>query len=94
MIITKKDFLILGEGLTQELGENSLIAGKKYSINFVQKNKTFCLSFRYNRPKSYFFVNGTEIIKFKVKESEIVSSKLYLGNISKDLVLITWQKQD
>ena len=30
------------------------------------------------------FVNGTEIYKFKVKDSEIVASPLCLGNISKD----------
>ena len=31
-----------------------------------------------------FFVNGTDIIKFKAKDSEIVANPLYLGNISKD----------
>ena len=30
------------------------------------------------------FVNGTEIIKFKAKDSKIVASPLCLGNISKD----------
>ena len=30
------------------------------------------------------FVNGTEIYKFKAKDSEIVPSPLCLGNISKD----------
>ena len=30
------------------------------------------------------FVNGTEIQKFKAKDSEIVTSTLCLGNISKD----------
>ena len=30
------------------------------------------------------FVNGKEIYKFKVKDSEIVASQLCLGNISKD----------
>ena len=30
------------------------------------------------------FVNGTEIYKFKVKDSEIVASPLCLGNISKN----------
>ena len=30
------------------------------------------------------FVNGTEIYKFKVKDSEIVATPLCLGNISKD----------
>ena len=29
------------------------------------------------------FVNGIEIIKFKAKDSEIVATPLYLGNISK-----------
>ena len=30
------------------------------------------------------FVNGTEIIKFKAKDSEIVAAPFCLGNISKD----------
>ena len=30
------------------------------------------------------FVNGTEIIKFEAKDSEIVATPLCLGNISKD----------
>ena len=30
------------------------------------------------------FVNGSEIYKFKAKDSEIVSTPLCLGNISKD----------
>ena len=30
------------------------------------------------------FVNGTEIYKFKVKDSEIVATPLCLGNISKN----------
>ena len=33
---------------------------------------------------SYSFVNGTEIYKFKGKDSEIVARPLCLGNISKD----------
>ena len=32
----------------------------------------------------YLFVNGTEIIKFKAKDSEIVVTPLHSGNISKD----------
>ena len=38
----------------------------------------------YNRANSYLFVNGTEICKFKAKDSAIVASQLCLGNISKD----------
>ena len=33
---------------------------------------------------SYLFVNGTEIYKFKAKDSEVASSLLCLRNISKD----------
>ena len=32
----------------------------------------------------YLFINGTEIHKFKAKDSEIVATPLCLGNISKD----------
>ena len=38
----------------------------------------------YNGANSYLFVNGTEIIKFKAKDSSIVATPLCLGNISKD----------
>ena len=54
------------------------------SINFTITNVDFCLSLRYNGENSYLFVNGTEIYKFKAKDSEIVASPLCLGNISKD----------
>ena len=55
-----------------------------YFISFKEKNKKFCLSLLYNEANSYLFVNGTEIYKFKAKDSEIVASPLCLGNISKD----------
>ena len=38
----------------------------------------------YNGANSYLFVNGTEIYKFKAKDTEIVASPLCLGNIYKD----------
>ena len=79
----KKDILILGIEPTQGL-EHTLSAEKMYSINFTKKNTKFCLSLHYNGTNSYLFVNGTEIIKFKVKDSEILAYSLCLGNISKD----------
>ena len=83
MIIREKT-LILGIGPTQGLGEHSLTAEKMYSINFTKEYTKFCLSLHYNGANSYLFVNGTEIYKFKAKDSEIVASPLCLGNISKD----------
>ena len=55
-----------------------------YSINFTNTNEKFCLGLHYNGANSYLFVNGTEIYKFKAKDSPIVASPLCLGNISKD----------
>ena len=69
-----KDILVLGRGPTQGLGENSLTAEKMYSINFTVTKKKFCLSLHYNGANSYLLVNGTEIYKFKAKDSEIVPS--------------------
>ena len=54
------------------------------SINFTVTKKLFCLSLHCNGEHSYLFVNGTEIYKFKAKNSEIVAIPLCLGNISKD----------
>ena len=79
-----KDILILGKGPTQGLGEHSLTAEKIHLINFTLTKKKFCLSLHYNGANSYLFINGTEIYKFKVKDSKIVGSPLCLGNISKD----------
>ena len=55
-----------------------------YSINFTVTKKKFCLSFHYNGANSYSFANGTEISKFKAKDSEILVGPICLGNISKD----------
>ena len=79
----KEDILILGKGPTQGF-EHRLSAEKLYLVNFTKKNIKFCLSLHYNRANSYLFVNGTEIIKFKAKDSEILAYSLCLGNISKD----------
>ena len=38
----------------------------------------------YNGANSDLFANGTEIIKFKVKDSNIIATPLCLGKISKD----------
>ena len=75
--------LVLGIGPTQGL-EHTLTAEKMYSINFTVTNKKFCLSLHYNGANSYLFVNGTEIYKFKAKDSEIVLGPMCLANISKD----------
>ena len=78
----KKDILVLGICPTQGL-EHTLTGEKMYSINFIVTKKEFCLSLHYNGANSYLFANGTEIYKFKAKDSEIAASLLCLGNISR-----------
>ena len=87
----KKDILVLGKGPTQEL-EHTLTAEKMYLINFTLTKKKFCLSFHYNEANSYLFVNGTEIYKFKAKDSEILVDQICLGNISKDWLINNMKK--
>ena len=50
------------------------------------------MSLHYNGANSYLFINGTEIHKFKAKDSEIAASPLCLGNISKDFSVDTMKK--
>ena len=63
-----------------------------YSNSFTENNKEFCLSSPYNGANSYLFVNGTQIHKFKAKDSEIAATPLCLGNISKDFSVDNMKK--
>ena len=87
-----KNISALGEGITQGLDDTTLTAEKSYSINFTKSNTKFCLSLHYNGADSYLFVNGTEIIKFKAKDSEIITNPLCLGNISEDFSVANMKK--
>ena len=78
----KKYILIPGKGPTQGLGELSLTEEEMYLVNFIVTRNKFCLSVHCNGANGYLFVNGTEIIKFKAKDSGIVAILLCLGNIS------------
>ena len=87
LITRKKDISFLGAAPTQGLDDRTLIAEKKYSINFIESERKLSLSLHYNDANSYLFVKRTGIIKFKAKESEIVAKPLCLGNISEDFTL-------
>ena len=65
---------------------------KCIQLTLLKRNTKFCLSLHYNRANSYLFVNGTEIIKLKAKDSEIISYSLCLGNISKDWTIDNMKK--
>ena len=67
---------------------------KKYSINFTEHIKKFCLTFYYNGANSYLFVNGVEIIKFKEKDSKIIATPFCLGSVSKDVFVDNMKKAE
>ena len=79
-----KDILILGKGSNARVRWALFNCKKMYLVNFTDHDEKYCLSLHYKGANSCFFVNGTEIIKFKAKDSEIDATLLYLGNISKD----------
>ena len=87
-----KNILVLGKDLVQGLDNTTIYAEKMYSINFTENNKKFCLRLQYNAENSYSFVNGTEIYKFKAKNSEVVTTSLCPGNISKDFFVDNMKK--
>ena len=80
----KKYILVLSESPTQGLDDTVLTAEKKYSINFTEHNKKFCLSLHYNGEDSHLLVNDVEIIACLAKDSEINAILLCLGNTSED----------
>ena len=88
----KSNILVLGKGFVQGINGTAIYAEKMYSIKFTKNNKRFVLSLHYNGANSYLFVNGTEICKFKTKDSEIVATPLCLGNISKDFSVDNMKK--
>ena len=76
--------LVLGHGLIQEINDTTIYAEKMYSPNFTVDDKIFCLSQHYSGDNSYLFVNGKEVTKFKVKNSEVIKYRICLGGLSKD----------
>ena len=87
-----KNIQVLGKDFMQGLDNTTIYAEKLYSINFTKTNTKVNLSFNYNGSNSYLFLNGTEIHKFKTKDSEILAAPLCLGNISRDFSIDNMKK--
>ena len=88
----KNNILVLGKDFVQGISGTKIYAEGLYKISFTENNKEFCLNLHYNGVNSYLFVNGTEIHKFKAKDSDIVATPLCLGNILKDFSVDNMKK--
>ena len=75
---------VMGDLFVQGINDTTLYAEKIYSQNFTQSSKKFILSLHYNGDDSYLFVNGTQELKFKEKDDQIINKKLCLGNLSSE----------
>ena len=78
---TVNSIYVLGRGLVQVINNTTIYAEKLYSFNFTERGKKFVLSLHYNRDHCYLFVNGTQELKFKTKDNQILKEKLCLGNL-------------
>ena len=65
-----------------------------FPINATEHNNKLYLSLCYNEANNYLFVNGTEIDRFKTKDSEIVATSLCLGNILNEWAVDNMKKMD
>ena len=87
-----KDILILDQGPTQGLDDDTLTAEVKYPLNFIQSERRFVLSLHYNGSDSFLFVDATKIYQFDAKDLEIKKNSLRLGNIWKDFTIDNMRK--
>ena len=67
----KNRFLTLDKGPTFGINGSFGEPEKKFSISFTKTNTKFCLSLHYNGGKSYLFVDGKNIIKFKTDNKNV-----------------------
>ena len=82
-IFLKKDFLVVGEGDTFVINGSFGAPEKNLILTLVKQRKKYCLSLHYNSDKTYLFVNGKEIYKFKTSHKNVsFQSQFCLGSIS------------
>ena len=73
---------LMGDGLTQGINDTTLYVEKYYWRNFADPGKKLIISLHYNDDESYFFVNGRQELKFKVKTDQLVKEKSCIGKLS------------
>ena len=83
---------VLGKEFVQGINDTTLYAQKIYKTNFTQADKKFVPSLHYNGDNSYLFVNGTQELKFKAKDDQILKEKLCVGNLRDDWLTTNSEK--
>ena len=86
------NIFVMGDLFVQGINNKTLYAEKIYSQSFTQSSKKFILSLHYNGDNSYLVVNGTQELKLKAKDDQIINEKLCLGNFSSEWTKIESEK--
>ena len=63
----KSNFLVFGEGTTDDMNGSIGVAQKNFSINFSKPKTKLFLSLHYNCGNRYLFTNKKEIYKFNTQ---------------------------
>ena len=73
---------VMGKDFIQGIIDTTICAEKLFHNNFTEFGVKFVLSLQYNGNNSYLFANGTQELKFKAEDDQIINEKLCLGNLS------------
>ena len=71
---------VMGKEFIQGINDTTIYAEKLFHNNFTELREKFILSLHYNGDNSYLFANGTQELKFKAKDDQIINEKLCLGH--------------
>ena len=82
----------LGKYFIQGVNGTAIYAEKMYKTDPSIQEKMYVLSLHYNGDNSYLFINGTQELKFKAKNSELNKNTFCVGNISEDFSNINMDK--
>ena len=85
---------VLGKDFIQGINGTTIYVEKICKTNSTAPNKKFVLSLHYNGDNSYLFVSGTQELKFKLEDYQILKETLCLGNLISDGLLLIQQILD
>ena len=75
---------VMDKDFIQGINDTTIYAEKLFHNNFTEFGVKFVLSLHYSGDNSYLFADSRQELKFKVKDDQIISERLCLGNLSSE----------
>ena len=82
---------MLGKDFDQGLDATTIIADKMFKTDPSVFEKMYVMSIHYNGTEFYFFINGTQEVKFTAA-SNLGKNQFYVGNISDEFSIENMQE--